>query len=494
MTNINFTPPANVGGGAYANTINAALAGLDKDGANVLAPNFNADRTGVTEATTPIQDAIDAVASRGGGKVRVPDGVYTCQTLIARSNVLLDLDPGAILKLKNNTATTPGGPHAGGSSYLFREEDDAIPIDNFHIRGGTIDCNFVGQTTYSGGILLNAPLDRVSVQQVTFLNAYEHALFFTEPDNGSTGTKLVRDCAIDGFGLASGVIGFGLYVDYCPYTTFERNLLKNGDDNLDDAIEIAHSPFCEALSNRLETGQLQFPFSDDCLIAFNTLTGTDAVTIQNDNNTANRARIIGNYVKTTPQATYAAISVVGDLPVISNNYVELAGDKGIRVIGAGAVINGNSLYATGTAAVGRAGIYCEGNYPNSRIVGNIVRGTGWHTGVLFEGSNIGVIGNFIDVGATGYGIRADSIAGLGRTLASCVVAQNDFGTAATRIEINDQPVLLSENVGVNSGAGSPEGVVKGVKGMRFNNITDAEWYIFRGTNGANTGWKLITHA
>lgn len=58
---------------------------------------FGASPDGKTSATRQIQAAIDACAAAGGGTVIVPAGQYVTGTLWMKSNITLEIEPGAIL-------------------------------------------------------------------------------------------------------------------------------------------------------------------------------------------------------------------------------------------------------------------------------------------------------------------------------------------------------------------------------------------------------------
>ena len=63
---------------------------------NILT--YNAVPDGKTLNTEIIQQAIDDLASRGGGTVVVPSGVYVTGTIWLKNNVELHLEMGAVLK------------------------------------------------------------------------------------------------------------------------------------------------------------------------------------------------------------------------------------------------------------------------------------------------------------------------------------------------------------------------------------------------------------
>ena len=107
---------------------------------NVLS--FHAHGDGVSDDTPALQRAVDACASGGGGTVLLPGGkTYLCGTVVLRSNITLELAPGATLKATGNRDLF----HRYGS-LLFAK--DAV---NVSIRGvGRIDGNFHAYLTQLG--------------------------------------------------------------------------------------------------------------------------------------------------------------------------------------------------------------------------------------------------------------------------------------------------------------------------------------------------------
>lgn len=104
---------------------------------------YGAKSDGSCLATKPIQAAIDAVASQGGGSVVIPPGAWRSGTVHLRSNIHLILEPGAILAGSGDLAGYP----AAGRSGVDKDRHDhhlLIARDCHHVRisgGGTIDGN-----------------------------------------------------------------------------------------------------------------------------------------------------------------------------------------------------------------------------------------------------------------------------------------------------------------------------------------------------------------
>lgn len=128
----NYTVPPNVGGAAYATTINEILDLYDGAVFNVKAPNFGAVGDGVTDDAAAIQDAIDACVAAGGGIVLLPPGTYLL---------------GARLSFNADSVTIRGS----GETSIFKLDDN---VDDHVLVGRgnyirfedfVIDGNIAGQ-------------------------------------------------------------------------------------------------------------------------------------------------------------------------------------------------------------------------------------------------------------------------------------------------------------------------------------------------------------
>jgi len=67
---------------------------------------FGAVGDGKTLNTTSIQKAIDQVASKGGGTVVVPEGVFLSGSVFLKAGVNLHLDKDAVIKGRRISRTT----------------------------------------------------------------------------------------------------------------------------------------------------------------------------------------------------------------------------------------------------------------------------------------------------------------------------------------------------------------------------------------------------
>jgi polygalacturonase len=69
--------------------------------------DFGAVSDGKTLNTEPIQSAIDHLASKGGGTLAIPHGVFRSGALFLKPGVHLHLDDGAVLKGSTDTRDYP---------------------------------------------------------------------------------------------------------------------------------------------------------------------------------------------------------------------------------------------------------------------------------------------------------------------------------------------------------------------------------------------------
>jgi len=108
-----------------------------------LSPlDFGAIGDGITLDTIALQNAIDAAAARGGGKVYLPAGRYLTGALFFHDNISLDLDPGAVLLGSQNPADYPVAPYRweGAEQLTYSPLLAGSGLKNISITGrGIID-------------------------------------------------------------------------------------------------------------------------------------------------------------------------------------------------------------------------------------------------------------------------------------------------------------------------------------------------------------------
>ena len=129
----------------------AALSGMASMCA--VAADFNvrdcgAKGDGRTKDTAAIQQAIDACAQKGGGRVVLADGTFLSGALLLKSGVELHVDRTAKLLASPDIADFPDWPDVRhvvkdnlprqrNVAFIFADEAERIDITG----GGTIDCN-----------------------------------------------------------------------------------------------------------------------------------------------------------------------------------------------------------------------------------------------------------------------------------------------------------------------------------------------------------------
>lgn len=126
----------------------------------VNAKDFGAKGDGNTDDTASIQKAINEVASKGGGIVKIPSGTYLIdglKSLHLKSNIIVQMDDDTTLKTIPNDKT---------SYAIFRLQN----IENTHIYGGTLigDRHEHMGTAGEGGFgVINYSSSNVVIENVT---------------------------------------------------------------------------------------------------------------------------------------------------------------------------------------------------------------------------------------------------------------------------------------------------------------------------------------
>lgn len=116
---------------------------------------YGADNTGVVDATTAIQNALDAANTAGGGVVYVPRGSYLFTQLKMYSNVCLWLDGTLTQKAGTNTATIVNAAYVAGTG-----RDSNISI----IGRGKIDRGANAGTGLNRNIVMFQRVDGVVIK------------------------------------------------------------------------------------------------------------------------------------------------------------------------------------------------------------------------------------------------------------------------------------------------------------------------------------------
>lgn len=201
---------------------------------NIPAGNFNITTYGAvgdnaTDNTSPIQTAINAAASAGGGTVEIPAGTFLSGPLTLVKNLNLQLDSGAILRMLPESSYPNTSPLLTASS-----------LTNLEITGtGIID----GQATFASWWTNNPPTspplstsqrpvllsfsscNRVLIQNITLENPPSMHIIV----KGSDGNFTIQGITINSPGTSPNtdgidLIGTNVLVENCT--------INAGDDNI----------------------------------------------------------------------------------------------------------------------------------------------------------------------------------------------------------------------------------------------------------------------
>ena len=163
------------------------------EGAAVNVKDFGAVGDGVTDDTTAIQAAIDAVSNNGGGEVYIPNGVYAVNNLIAKEGVTLFSNNIGPVK----TATAIRKPYLklNATGSIIKTTSDT---NNFSVVGLFFDGGGVSGDTR--GIILGS--DSSIFSDSTTHSATKFNLFSCTFNNfqregvlaKNTGALRMRDC------------------------------------------------------------------------------------------------------------------------------------------------------------------------------------------------------------------------------------------------------------------------------------------------------------
>jgi hypothetical protein len=211
--------------------------------------NYGATGNQADDAQTAIQNALDACAKAGGGKVLLPPGDYTSGTLHLRSHVTLEIEAGATLYASEDSARydKPG--------LLYGED-----LQNISIQGrGTVD----GQGDYFSQVgpdddinihdnrllaqAAGVPLTRSYPKGYGVRPVYPHLVFLVRcKDVRITGLSFLRSpswtiypyacerLVIDGIYVHTdqtmGVWADGIDPDGCKDVRISNSTIETGDD------------------------------------------------------------------------------------------------------------------------------------------------------------------------------------------------------------------------------------------------------------------------
>jgi len=219
---------------------------------------FGAAGDGETLDTAAIQAAVDGV-SEGGGRVVLPPGTYLSGTLVLKSGVFLDLQPGAVLQ---GSPRIEDYPEVGREGHLDMRRRHLIYAEDAR------DCGIVGQGTIDG----NGPAFWEPER------SHEWAFWITRVDRPSPMLQFVncRDLRIEGVTIRNSP-GWTVHTLGCEHVRITGITIRNGffgPNN--DGLDIDGCRYVVVSDCDIETG-------DDAVVLKTTFLGgpTEYVTVSN---------------------------------------------------------------------------------------------------------------------------------------------------------------------------------------------------------------------
>lgn len=371
---------------------------------NVQAPGYRATGDGTTDDKTSIDAAITAASAAGSGIVFVPDGTYRVTGPITlKSNVTLELAPGAVIKLANATNTS-----------VVTNESGA---ENIRIRGGTLDGNVANQTnngTYNKHVLRLNTATNVLIDDVTVINSGTDGMNFVDV----TGLKVYR-CRID------TTYNHGITFQNCDYAWFIENEISNTGSTT-DALGFTDSGMgiigVNVASDYVQMrGNLVYDIGDSGL--------------RNERNGVGWV-IADNTVLRTGKDSIKIMGVVSsdlyaEKNVVANNVIIAAGNDGILALGDNNVVTGNFVYLTG-----------QNSNVTKRVSGNGINLSNDGSGCLVEGNWIldAFLHGINGVGGSGHVIRGNVVSRSGQNgiyLTNCDKATVEGNTTKNNSQTDD---------------------------------------------------------
>jgi hypothetical protein len=380
---------ANAGKPFYDPTAAVFLGGAKMDGITDDGPAYTAMYSAINTA----QGGTAVIPNLNPGKASMVSG-----GIVVYPNTTTWFMGGATIKLITASNNDIFRPPQGANSGTW---------NNVVWQGrGIIDGNATNQTggfalfNLKPGDAVNGSIDGLTIRDLSVKNAWGHQIYVAENQGGSSGSKRVENCTLDNYGV--GAISYGVYFDFSPNGVVDQATFRNSNGR--DACVLGHGGKYRFVHCTIYDSGVNYPFADDSTIAYNNIgTTVQGEGINNDANTANRVRIIGNWVSAAPSAQYGGIRNVGSDGFIALNYLAVtsanANTKGIMVVGSGARIADNRIEATAGAGSFAYGINCEAN-GKWEAHDNYVHGP-TTVGIQLENDDIHVHDNKIDGPATG---------------------------------------------------------------------------------------------
>ena len=208
------------------------LTKFDKIRAASYAKTIEVKLTDGQDATSEIQNALDAAAKAGTKKkqalVKVPAGTYyISKTLIIGSNTCLKLDSKTTIK-KNTKSKEPINTMLRAQKGTKGKYSDH---SNITVQGGKWDAGFIEYNGKSGGsVFMFAHVNKLKVLDVTLCNCFGTHLL----ELGGVKNCTVKNCEFYGFKAAdSDVEKEAIQLDVCH----SESILPNGEPYDDTPCE-----------------------------------------------------------------------------------------------------------------------------------------------------------------------------------------------------------------------------------------------------------------
>lgn len=342
----------------FRDSTTATLAWITKDGrvrgTNLSEQVYNvkdygADNTGVANAATAINNAINAASTAGGGIVYVPAGTYLITAFVTLKSKVNLVGAGREATILIGGTGLTSGVVVGTSGNAVSD----LTISDLTINGGYATASL----TVSGLQITNGA--RAIVTRCRFKSCGGSAVLLSNHPDGVVSLNEIDDSGQGGNTGAHGI---------CIVTGSHR-----------------------------------------ARITFNRVLGARAMGIGFSTGASTDAEIIGNYVDQASSTTYECIGVITgcDRTLVANNICMNSQDNGISLTPNYSIANGNIISGALNHGISLGGNYSNATGNRIRNVGTELVGT--YGGIALGGTDCVVVGNTAidDQGSPtmGYGVK-----------------------------------------------------------------------------------------
>jgi polygalacturonase len=194
--------------------------------------DFGAIGDGITNDAKAIDDTIEACAAEGGGEVYFPSGRYLAGTIHVKSNVTINISPGAVVMIGDDDdidviEDLGYDPHADDETSFFNCALFRLDgVDNVCIRGGgMIDGN--RPKRHGPKPISVKRCTRVTIKDIKIEHSPNYGISFIDSE------FIVVDNVWIEYSFADGID-----FDGCRFVRLSNSLINSGDD----AICLKSSP------------------------------------------------------------------------------------------------------------------------------------------------------------------------------------------------------------------------------------------------------------